>query len=70
MLTKNLKSNWHRPSINMLMQCTKVVIQFYGVVSAAANIIQESSEEVGRGLKSGICVCTAVTSLQLDLEWV
>lgn len=50
------------------MQCTKVVIQFYGVVSAAANIIQESSEEVGRGLKLGIFVWAAVTSLQLDLE--
>lgn len=45
-------------------------MQFYGVVSAAANIIQESSEEVGRGLKLGMCICTAVTSLQLDLEWV
>lgn len=68
MLIKNPKSNWHRPSINMLMQRTKVVIQFYGAVSVAVSIIQESSEEVGHGLKLGICICTAVTSLQLDLE--
>lgn len=68
MLIKNPKSNWHRPSINMLMQCTKVVIQFYGAVSVAVSIIQESSEEVGHGLKLDICICTAVTSLQLDLE--
>lgn len=52
----------------MLMQCTKVVIQFYGAVSVAVSIIQESSEEVGHGLKLGICICTAVNSLQLDLE--
>lgn len=68
MLTKNLKSNWHRPSINMLMQCTKVVIQFYSAVSVAVSIIQECYEEVGHGLKLGICICTAVIPLQLDLE--
>lgn len=68
MLIKYPKSNWHRPSINMLMQCTKVVIQFYGAVSVAVSIIQESSKEVGHGLKLGICICTAVNSLQLDLE--
>lgn len=52
----------------MLIQCTKVVIQFYGAVSVAVSIIQEGSEEVGCGLQLDICVCTAVTSLQLELE--
>lgn len=50
------------------MQCTKVVIQFYSAVSVAVSIIQESYEEVGHGLKLGICVCTAITPLQVDLE--
>lgn len=40
----------------MLIQCTEVVIQFYGAVSVAVSIIQEGSEEVGRGLQLDICI--------------
>lgn len=53
---------------NTLIQCAKVVMQFYGAVSVAVSIILEGSEEAGCGLQLGICICTAVTPLQLELE--
>lgn len=54
----------------MLIQRTEVVIGCYGAVSVAVSIIQEGSKEVGRGFQLDICICTAVTSLQLELELI